>query len=139
MQIIINIELYYIVLELNKTKIFVYLLLYIYFICFGKRVCLIYNIFKIPCSGCGLTRSIFYLFNKDIQMSLKYNILTIPLILLYTINSIWYLIDCIRNKNTLKRFIEKYKKHIIIVAIILFSISLIKNLNNSLLYNVCNV
>lgn len=72
-------------------------------------------------------------------MSLKYNILTIPLILLYTINSIWYLIDCIRNKNTLKRFIEKYKKHIIIVAIILFSISLIKNLNNSLLYNVCNV
>ena len=115
------------------------MLLYIYFICFGKRVCLIYNIFKIPCPGCGLTRSIFYLFNKDIQMSLKYNILTIPLILLYTINSIWYLIDCIRNKNTLKRFIEKYKKHIIIVAIVLFSISLIKNLNNSLLYNVCNV
>lgn len=93
-----------------------------------------YNLFKIPCPGCGLTRSMHYLLKKDILMSLKYNILTIPLMILYTINFIWHLIDYVREKNTLTGFIEKYKKYIIIIAIILFSTSLIKNLNNVLLY-----
>lgn len=67
-------------------------------------------------------------------MSLKYNLMTIPLIILYIIYSIWYIVDIIKNSNSLNIFIEKNKKVIIILAIIFLIIVLIRNLNNQLLY-----
>lgn len=67
-------------------------------------------------------------------MSIKYNIIAIPLTVVYLIYSLWYVIDIIKHKNTLINFIEKYKKIIIALSIIIFFISLIKNLNNPLLY-----
>lgn len=67
-------------------------------------------------------------------MSIKYNIIAIPLTVVYLICSLWYVIDIIKHKNTLINFIEKYKKIIIALSIIIFFISLIKNLNNPLLY-----
>lgn len=67
-------------------------------------------------------------------MSLKYNMLAIPLIVIYIVYSLWYIIDIIKSKNTLINFIEKNKKIIIALSIIIFLISLIKNLNNPLLY-----
>lgn len=74
------------------------------------------------------------LLHGDILMSLKYNILAIPFTVIYIIYSLWYIIDIIKNENTLINFIEKNKKIIIILSIIIFLISLIKNLNNPLLY-----
>ncbi|MBO5413568.1 MAG: DUF2752 domain-containing protein, partial [Clostridia bacterium] len=86
-----------------------------YFIYSGERVCLIYNLFRIPCPGCGLTRAIMCLLHGDILMSLKYNILAIPFTVIYIIYSLWYIIDIIKNENTLINFIEKNKKIIIIL------------------------
>ena len=91
------------------------------------RICFVYNVFKIPCAGCGLTRSVINLIKGNIKESLSYNILTIPLILFYII----YLISIIFNK---KEIFVKYKKIIIILSIIMFVISGLKNIMNPLLY-----
>lgn len=126
---------------MKKNKIIKYiitntmLLVIIYFfLYFEKRICLLYNIFNIPCPGCGLTRSMICLLNGNILMSIRYNIITIPLILTYIIFSVWYIFDMIKIKNTLGNFIEKNKKKILIISILIFIISVIKNLNNPLLY-----
>lgn len=126
---------------MNINKIIKYitvniLLLAIMCLCyyFQIRICLTYNIFKIPCPGCGLTRSINYLINGNILMSLKYNIITIPLIIGYTLYSIYYIKDIIKNQNTLAKLIDKNKTIIIIICVIIVIISEFKNLHNPLLY-----
>ncbi len=67
-------------------------------------------------------------------MSLKYNLMTIPLIMIYTTYSICYLVDLIKNRNVLNDFINKNKNIIILLAIIIVIVSTIRNLNNPLLY-----
>lgn len=91
------------------------------------RICFVYNIFKIPCPGCGLTRSVMCLLNGDIVNSLKYNILTIPLGIFYS----FYLWHSIFNKN---KYFFLNKKILIILCIMMFGISAIKNIMNPLLY-----
>lgn len=115
---------------INISLLIIIYLLYLYNI----RICLIYNIFKIPCPGCGLTSSVMHLIKGDILGSLQYNIITIPLIINYTIFSFWYISDIIKNKQTLNGFFNKNKRLIMTTSILIFIISSIKNLNNPLLY-----
>ena len=75
------------------------------------------------------------LFHGDIKQSLKYNILTIPLIIFYLVYCIWYFIDYFNHKDSLNKFILRYKHIIIFVAIILMIISEVRNLMNPLLYD----
>lgn len=114
-------------------NIFVLIIIYLFYLA-NIRICLIYNLFKIPCPGCGLTTSVMYLLKGDFLSSLQYNIITIPLIVIYLICSCWYIIDILKNKQTLKLIINKNKSLIIIVCLLLFIISFLKNLNNPLLY-----
>lgn len=102
---------------------------------YNKKICLVYNIFKIPCPGCGLTRAIFTLANGDIKESIKYNIIAIPLIIFYILYNLIYILDIIQNKNRLDKWINKYKKILIFMTIIITIISEIKNILNPLLYN----
>ena len=99
------------------------------------RICLTYNLFKIPCSGCGLTTSVMCLIKGDILKSLQYNIMTIPLIIIYTVCSCWYIVDMIRNKTTLNEFVYKNKSKLIFICIIIFIIVSIRNITNPLLYS----
>ena len=126
----------------KKKKIIKYITINIFIfvvICllykYNKKICLVYNIFKIPCSGCGLTRAIFTLANGDIKESIKYNIIAIPLIIFYILYNLIYILDIIQNKNRLDKWINKYKKILIFVTIIITIISEIKNILNPLLYN----
>lgn len=125
----------------NKEKVLKYIvinfivLITIYLIYLKDlRICLLYNVFKIPCAGCGLTRSISFLLKGDIISSLKYNWIGILLIVVYGIYFIWYMKDLVKNQNTLIEFLNRNKKKIVTVCIIVFIINSIRNINNPLLY-----
>ncbi len=125
----------------NKEKVLKYIvinfivLITIYLIYLKDlRICLIYNLFKIPCVGCGLTRAISCLLKGDIVNSIRYNLLAIPLIIFYGIYFIWYGKDLLRNENTLSQFLNRNKRKIIIICVIFFIVFSIRNINNPLLY-----
>ena len=115
------------------VNIFILIIIYLFYLS-NIRICLIYNLFKIPCPGCGLTSSVMCLLKGDFLSSLQYNIITIPLIFIYLICSCWYIVDTLNNKQTLKLILNKNKSLIIVLSILLFIISFVKNLNNPLLY-----
>lgn len=94
------------------------------------RVCPFFNLFNIPCPGCGLTRSVLSLLKFDIKSSLKYNFLGI----IFFIGFIFYLIAHFFGKtNLFNNFLEN-KKIVIMISILLLIIVEIINLNNQLLY-----
>lgn len=98
------------------------------------RVCLFYNLFHMPCVGCGLSRGIYSLLSGDILTAIKYNFLSVIIGVTYIILVIWFILDILRKKQTLNIFIIKYKKIIIIFAIVITVIAWTININNQLLY-----
>jgi len=97
---------------------------------FGIRFCPFFNLFKIPCVGCGMTRAVKLILNGKIIESFKYNLLPIPLLILIIIYILLYCYD----KNKMYKFIELHKKKIIIVFLIITLIVWIINLANPILY-----
>ena len=94
------------------------------------RICLIYNLFHIPCPACGLTRAYFALLNGDVLLSLKYNILAIPIMVFFILYFIFCFIDDIKNTNKMEEFFVKYKFIIIPITVILVLIAWGSNLYN---------
>ena len=94
------------------------------------RICLIYNLFHIPCPACGLTRAYFALLNGDVLLSLKYNILAIPIMVFFILYFIFSFIDDIMNTNKVEEFFIKYKFIIIPITVILVLIAWGLNLYN---------
>ena len=94
------------------------------------RICLIYNLFHIPCPACGLTRAYFALLNGDALLSLKYNILAIPIMVFFILYFIFSFIDDIKNTNKVEEFFVKYKFIIIPITVILVLIAWGLNLYN---------
>lgn len=95
------------------------------------RSCIIFNIFKIPCPSCGLTRASVSILKGDIKRSLEYNYLGIIIFILFFIYlgfKIFYTTEQINN------FINKNSKIIIPIVIIITAITWYINLNNPLLY-----
>ena len=94
------------------------------------RICLIYNLFHIPCPACRLTRAYFALLNGDVLLSLKYNILAIPIMVFFILYFIFSFIDDIKNTNKVEEFFIKYKFIIIPITVILVLIAWGLNLYN---------
>lgn len=122
-----------IIIKKISINVFVLMLILLTYM-LNIQICIIHNLFKIPCPGCGLTRSFIYLLKGDFIMSLKYNILTIPLLIFYGIYMFLEIRDIIKEDNFLTAKIAKYRSCIIIIAIILCIISGIRNFFNPLLY-----
>lgn len=105
--------------------------LLIIFSYFDIRICPFFYFFKIPCPGCGLSRSVICLLNFDLVSSLKYNILGIPLIICCFI---YFLLIIFNKSDLMNKFVIKNKIFIILVAIIILIIVEFININNPLLY-----
>lgn len=93
---------------------------------FNIRICPFYRLFKIPCPGCGLTRSFVYLLKLDWQSSLRANVLGIPIFLIFVIYS--FLVLC-KKENIVDRFLKRHKKIVISLSILGLLISYYINLN----------
>lgn len=95
------------------------------------RICPIFNIFHIPCPGCGLTRSFKCLLKGDFIGSIKYN----PLGILLSLLAIIYIIAIIfKKKSLVDKFLNKHKWIIFAIFLVLTIIVWIININNPLLY-----
>lgn len=119
-------------MKYNKIIILVIVLitaLILYY--FDIRFCPVFNLFHIPCPGCGMTRAFKRILEGKILESFKYNILMFPLLIII----LFYIITVIINKDyILTEYINKHKKIVIIVSIIITIISWIINLFNERLY-----
>lgn len=98
---------------------------------FNIRFCPFYNILKIPCPGCGLTRSITSLAKLDLISSIKYNILGIPIVF---ITCFYIFFSIIKKDYLITNFLKKYKYIIITICVMILIAVEIININNSLLY-----
>lgn len=97
---------------------------------YNIRLCPFFNLFKIPCPGCGMTRAVKLIFQGKFLDSFKYNILALPLIIALIIYVILYIIF----RDKLKALVNKYRSILITIAVIIMLISWIININNKLLY-----
>ena len=92
--------------------------------------CLFKTILSIPCPGCGLTRAFRELFQGHILNALNYNILSIPIFIFLSVYTIIIFVDLITKKNYLNKYLLFFKRHyiiLIILVIISFIINIIKH------------
>lgn len=95
------------------------------------RICPFYYFFKIPCPGCGLTRSFIELLKGNLIESLRYNILGI----LLSISFIIYLLFIYLKLDKLfKLYIKKNFIIIILISLVLLVLVELININNKILY-----
>ncbi|MDD3303561.1 MAG: DUF2752 domain-containing protein [Clostridia bacterium] len=91
--------------------------------------CLFKTWLGISCPTCGFTRSVQELLSGNIMNSLRYNILTIPLIIFVIVTFIYVFIDVINNtKNYITLMNKLLKKYWIVIFIILLIIMIINNI-----------
>lgn len=95
------------------------------------RICPFYYFFKIPCPGCGLTRSFIELLKGNLCESLKYNILGL---IIFIVCMIYLLLLIIKKDGLFELFVKKYKTIFIIFSIVLLLLVEIININNEILY-----
>lgn len=98
---------------------------------FKIRLCIIYNLFKIPCPSCGITRAGVYALKRDINTSLKYNRYGILIIFLIIVYCVLIVLD---KEDKINKFLFKYKFIVIPIVIVILISSWIINLKNPLLY-----
>ena len=94
---------------------------------FNIRICPFYNLFKIPCPGCGLTRSMLALFRLDIKESINANVLGIPLLIFFLIYGI---LLGLGKENILDKFFKKNKRIVISLSLMILGITYYFNLTH---------
>ena len=111
------------VLLLFLEPLFIYLIISnkVKFYCIFKRF------LGIRCPGCGLTRSFKAIINLDFLTAFKYNILGIPLFIVFLIAVILLIIDIIKNTTILENILNKILSKYSLIFIFLLFISMVVN------------
>ena len=102
-----------------KTFLFdIFMLFGLSLICYFLKIrfCPFYYFFKIPCPGCGLTRSMIELLKGNLLQSLRYNILGI---FIFSFLCIYILLWCLRKDSLIENILKKYEIVLIILSFVL--------------------
>lgn len=96
-----------------------------------KLVCVFKKYLNINCPGCGLTRAFRSILSFDLITAAKYNILSIPLFICMIIFIFSIIKDIVLGKETTIAFLNNiFKKHYVILLIIIFITMIINNINS---------
>lgn len=121
---------------MTKTKIniimisiFTFLLIVFLF----EPSCLFYKYIGFPCPSCGMTRALKYLLKGDILLTIKTNLLCIPLFAFIIMITFIYLYSLIFKKKYINTFLDKIANNYKTI-IVLISINWIVNIVKSLYY-----
>lgn len=93
--------------------------------------CLFKKIFTIPCTTCGMTRAIKYMFSGDIMNALKMNLLSIPFFIGFIMFIVIYLLYIFFKKDYVYKYFAWFVKHykfLITIFIINWIINIVKDL-----------
>lgn len=91
--------------------------------------CLFKEIFNIPCSICGMTRSFKYILKADFLLAIESNLLSIPLFVSLIFFYISYFFSIIFSKNYIYKMYDRvvrYYKVIILLLLINWVINIVK-------------
>ena len=117
-------------LKTNKNRIInifilviVIILFVILFILKKEIPCMFKSIFGISCPGCGMTRAINEIIHLRFINAFKFNILSIPLVIIGSFSFFVIIYDIIKNSDTFIQFINKAfaKSWYIFIILIVFS------------------
>ena len=86
------------------------------------------NIFHLACPGCGLTRGFKSLLSLDFKGAFYYNILTIPIFLFLVGLFILLIIDFIKKKNYLDKYLSFFTKYYYIIIVLVIITTVINNI-----------
>lgn len=98
---------------------------------FDIRICPFFNLFHIPCIGCGLTRSFKLLFQGKVLESFEYNLLAFPLLIIF---SFYLIFKILKKEYKIKEYINIHQRKIIIIYLIVFIFVWLINIFNPNLY-----
>lgn len=124
-------------LKNNKNRIINIFILFIaisfVFILFILKIeipCMFKSILGISCPGCGMTRAINEFIHLRFIESFKFNILSLPLVIIASISFFVIVYDIIKNSDIFIQFVDKeftrYKYIIVSIVFITFVINNLK-------------
>ncbi len=118
---------------INICIIFIILVLYLLLFAFKLEIpCMFKSILGISCPSCGMTRAIDSILKFNFYEAFKYNILSIPLVVLGCISIFVVIYDIIKNTDkfiqTANNIFTKYWYIIILACIISMVINNIKHI-----------
>lgn len=80
--------------------------------------CMLYKLTGIKCPGCGMTRSVHYLVNGNLEQAIWYNLMLIPIIILVIYALYRYIRYLIKDEEIINKILENMLKVFLAILLI---------------------
>lgn len=80
--------------------------------------CMLYKLTGIKCPGCGMTRSVHYLVNGNLEQAIWYNLMLIPIIILVIYALYRYIRYLIKDEEIINKTLENMLKVFLAILLI---------------------